>query len=158
MTTWISQKIFLSTLLNMYLDNCKDDLEFLKNREIDEEKNKKQEERHEMDLLQRLEFVVNNDFERITYTEAVEIFQRSKPYKKKKFKFPVEWGKDLQSEHERYLVEKHFKKPVTVTAYPAASKAFYMRINEDEKTVAAMDILFPDIGEIVGGSQRRRKT
>ena len=148
---------FLKYVINYVLEQCKDDLEFLKTRELNEEKNMKQEERHEMNLIERLEFVVNNEFERITYTEAVKILQNSKPYKKKRFKFPVEWGKDLQSEHERYLVEKHFKKPVTVTGYPAASKAFYMRVNEDEKTVAAMDILFPDIGEIVGGSQREER-
>ncbi|NNF01759.1 MAG: asparagine--tRNA ligase [Bacteroidia bacterium] len=148
---------FLKYVIQYTLENCVDDLEFLKKRELDEEKNIKQELRHEMNLVERLEFVVKNNFERITYTEAVEILQNSKHYKKKKFQFPVEWGKDLQSEHERYLVEKHFKKPVTVTAYPAASKAFYMRVNEDEKTVAAMDILFPDIGEIIGGSQREER-
>ena len=107
-----------------------------------------------MPLLDTLKFVLENDFERITYTEAIDILKNSKPYKKKKFEFPVEWGNDLQSEHERYLVEKHFKKPVIVRDYPKGIKAFYMKMNEDDKTVAAMDILFPGIGEVVGGSQR----
>ena len=108
-------------------------------------------------MIERLEFVVNNDFERITYTEAIDLLKQSKPYKKKKFKYPVDWGTDLQSEHERFLVEKHFKKPVIITDYPASFKAFYMRLNEDGKTVAAMDVLFPGIGEIVGGSQREER-
>ena len=107
--------------------------------------------------MQKLEFVLSNAFERITYTEAISILLESSHYKKKKFKYPVEWGIDLQSEHERYLVEKHFKKPVIVTGYPAAIKAFYMRMNDDGKTVAAMDILAPGIGEIVGGSQREER-
>jgi len=108
-------------------------------------------------LVDRLKFVIDNDFERITYTEAIDILRNSKPFKKKKFKFPVEWGTDLQSEHERFLVEKHFKKPVIIIDYPASFKAFYMRLNEDGKTVAAMDILFPGIGEIIGGSQREER-
>ena len=107
-----------------------------------------------MGLIEKLEFVVNNEFQRITYTEAIDILINSPAYKKKKFKYDVTWGIDMQSEHERYLVEKHFKKPVIVTGYPKAIKAFYMRQNEDGKTVAAMDILAPGIGEIVGGSQR----
>jgi asparaginyl-tRNA synthetase len=110
-----------------------------------------------MPLMQRLEFVVNNQFERITYSEAIDILLNSSHYKKKKFKFNVEWGIDLQSEHERYLVEKHFQKPVIITGYPAKIKAFYMRMNEDGKTVAAMDILVPGIGEIIGGSQREER-
>jgi asparaginyl-tRNA synthetase len=110
-----------------------------------------------MPLIQRLEFVTNNKFERITYSEAIDILLNSNHYKKKKFKFNVEWGIDLQSEHERYLVEKHFQKPVIITGYPAAIKAFYMRMNEDGKTVAAMDILVPGIGEIIGGSQREER-
>ena len=108
--------------------------------------------------MDRLDFVINNNFKRITYSEAFEILKNSKPNKKKKFKFPIlEWGVDFQSEHERYLVEKHFKKPVIIYNYPAKIKAFYMRLNEDKKTVKAMDILFPGIGEIVGGSQREER-
>jgi asparaginyl-tRNA synthetase len=110
-----------------------------------------------MGLVEKLEFVVGNEFERITYTQAIDILLQSKPYKKKQFKYPVEWGIDLQSEHERYLVEKHFKKPVIVTDYPKEIKSFYMRLNDDGKTVAAMDILAPGIGEIVGGSQREER-
>lgn len=148
---------FLKYLIEYVLENCKDDLNFLAQREAQEEKSKPQNERHEMGLIERLEFVTENNFERITYTQAIELLQQSKPYKKKKFKYPVEWGTDLQSEHERYLVEKHFKKPVIITDYPASFKAFYMRSNEDRKTVAAMDVLFPGIGEIMGGSQREER-
>lgn len=148
---------FLKCVISAAIDQCSEDLDFLMKRELEEEKNLKAEERHELNLLERLKLVVDNNFERITYTEAIETLQNSKPYKKKKFKFPVDWGKDLQSEHERFLVEKHFKKPVSVTAYPAASKAFYMRVNDDGKTVATMDILFPGIGEIIGGSQREER-
>ncbi len=148
---------FLQYLCRYALENNRDDVEFLNQREIQENKSKPQQERPELNLIERLEFVVNNTFERITYTEAIEVLQRSKPYKKKKFKYPVEWGKDLQSEHERFLVEKHYNKPVIITSYPASFKAFYMRSNEDEKTVAAMDVLFPGIGEIVGGSQREER-
>ena len=122
-----------------------------------EEKQKPQNQRQEMGLIEKLEFVVNNDFQRITYTEAIDILLDSKPHKKKKFQYDVAWGIDLQSEHERYLVEQHFKKPVIVTDYPKDIKAFYMRMNEDNKTVAAMDILAPGIGEIVGGSQREER-
>jgi asparaginyl-tRNA synthetase len=148
---------FLRFLCKYALENNRSDIEFLNAREIDENKGKPEKDRPELNLIERLEFVINNTFERITYTEAIELLQASTPYKKKKFKFPVEWGKDLQSEHERYLVEKHFKKPVIITAYPASFKAFYMRANEDGKTVAAMDVLFPGIGEIVGGSQREER-
>lgn len=148
---------FLKYCCAYILDNCKDDLEFLNERGIKEDQQKPQNERQELSLIERLEFVVKNSFERITYTKAIELLQQSKPYKKKKFKYPVEWGTDLQSEHERYLVEKHFKKPVVITDYPASFKAFYMRLNEDGKTVAAMDVLFPGIGEIVGGSQREER-
>lgn len=148
---------FLQYCVKYILDNCAEDLEFLVNREEQEEKQKPQNERNELGLRDRMEFVVDNDFERITYTEAIEILQNSKPYKKKKFKFPVEWGTDLASEHERYLVEKHFKKPVILYNYPAEIKAFYMRNNDDGKTVAAMDVLFPGIGEIIGGSQREER-
>jgi asparaginyl-tRNA synthetase len=146
---------FLKNVIQYALENCADDLEFLNNRLLDEEKNKKKEEQSEMTLLERLKFVVDNQFERITYTEAIDILRNSKPNKKKKFQYLIEqWGADLQSEHERYLVEKHFKKPVILTDYPKEIKAFYMKQNEDSKTVRAMDILFPGIGEIVGGSQR----
>lgn len=140
------------------LEHCKDDLEFLAQRLADEEKQKPQNERSEMGLIEKLQFCLANDFERLTYTEAVEILKNSKPNQKKQFKYLIEgWGADLQSEHERYLVEKHFKKPVILTDYPKDIKAFYMRQNEDGKTVRAMDILFPGIGEIVGGSQREER-
>ena len=148
---------FLKHLAQYALDNCKDDLEFLTNKELQEDKSKPQADRNELSLTERLEFVANNGFERITYTEAINILERSKPYKKKKFKFLPAWGKDMQTEHERFLVEKHFKKPVIIVDYPASFKAFYMRQNEDGKTVAAMDILFPGIGEIIGGSQREER-
>lgn len=148
----------LKYVIRYVLDHCADDLEFLRNRLLQEEKGKPQNERSEMDLVEKLEFVVNNDFERLTYTEAIDILMRSKPNKKKKFSYVIEeWGADLQSEHERFLVEKHFKKPVILTDYPKDIKAFYMRLNDDEKTVRAMDILFPGIGEIVGGSQREER-
>jgi len=146
---------FLKFLIKYALDNCLDDLEFLKNRALEEEKNRPLAERSEMDLLERLNFILNNPFERISYTEAIEILKNSKPNKKGKFQFPIErFGADLQSEHERYLVEKHFKKPVILYNYPKEIKAFYMKQNDDGKTVKAMDVLFPGIGEIVGGSER----
>jgi asparaginyl-tRNA synthetase len=145
----------LKYLIAYALDNCKDDLEFLSKRLQDEEKNKKAEERSPMELVEKLRFVLEGDFARITYTEAIDILRNSKPNKKKRFQFVIEgWGADLQSEHERYLVEKHFKKPVIVTGYPKEIKSFYMKLNEDGKTVRAMDVLFPQIGEIIGGSQR----
>lgn len=148
---------FLKYLVQYALDNCADDLAFLNQRLLDDEKNKKKEERSEMSLMERLQFIVENDFERITYTEAIDILRNSKPNKKKKFQFLIdEWGADLQSEHERFLVEKHFKKPVILYNYPKQIKAFYMRQNGDE-TVAAMDVLFPGIGEIIGGSQREER-
>lgn len=148
---------FLSYICKYVMDNCADDVQFLNDRELKEDQSKPMAERNEMSLIERLNFVINNDFERITYTEAIDLLRNSKPYKKKKFKYPVEWGTDLQSEHERYLVEKHFKKPVIIRDYPASFKAFYMRLNEDGKTVGAMDILFPGIGEIIGGSQREER-
>lgn len=148
---------FLKYIIRYALENCADDLAFLNNRSVEEEKTKKQEERSEMSLLERLNFIVENKFERLNYTEGVEILKNSNYNKKGKFQFPVEWGVDLQSEHERYLVEKHFKKPVILTNYPKEIKAFYMRQNEDGKTVRAMDILFPGIGEIIGGSQREER-
>jgi asparaginyl-tRNA synthetase len=143
------------------LDHCREDLEFLQEREMNEDKQKPVDERQAMPLLERLNMIVSNQFERITYTEAIDILLQSNHFKKKKFKYPVEWGIDMQSEHERYLVEKHFQKPVIITGYPAAIKAFYMRMNEPDaqgrQTVAAMDILVPGIGEIIGGSQREER-
>ena len=149
---------FIKYILQYILDHCKEDLVFLDQRLTQEEKSKPQAERSEMGLLEKIQFVVANEFKRISYTEAIYILKKSKPNKKKKFKFPVnEWGVDLQSEHERFLVEKHFKCPVVLFDYPAQIKAFYMRLNEDQKTVGAMDILFPGIGEMVGGSQREER-
>ena len=149
---------FIKNILQYILDHCKEDLAFLDERLTQEEKNKPQVERSEMGLLEKIQFVVANEFKRISYTEAIVILRNSKLNKKKKFKFPVnEWGVDLQSEHERFLVEKHFKCPVVLFDYPAQIKAFYMRLNEDQKTVRAMDILFPGIGEMVGGSQREER-
>jgi asparaginyl-tRNA synthetase len=145
---------FLKYLIKYALDNCMDDLQFLSKRLQDEEKNKKADERS-MELIEKLQFVLANDFIRLPYTEAIDILKNSKPNKKGKFKYPIEgFGSDLQSEHERYLVEKHFKKPVILTDYPKDIKAFYMKQNDDGKTVRAMDVLFPQIGEIIGGSQR----
>ncbi|RLD45928.1 MAG: asparagine--tRNA ligase, partial [Bacteroidetes bacterium] len=142
----------LQYLAKYALDNCNDDLQFLSKRLQEEEKGKKEADRS-MELIEKLNFVVENKFERVTYTEAINILRNSKPNKKKKFSYVIEgWGADLQSEHERYLVEKHFKKPVILIDYPANIKAFYMKLNDDGKTVRAMDILFPGIGEIVGGS------
>ena len=148
---------FLKFCLNHVLENALEDLTFLQEREQQEDKSKPQEERQTTPLVERLKFVVDSPFERITYTEAIDILMNSNHYKKKKFKYDVSWGIDLQSEHERYLVEKHFQKPVIITGYPAAIKAFYMRLNEDGKTVAAMDMLVPGIGEIIGGSQREER-
>ncbi|MFT5819604.1 MAG: asparaginyl-tRNA synthetase [Crocinitomix sp.] len=148
---------FLSYICQYVMDNCADDIQFLNDRELKEDSKKPMADRNPMSLIERLTFVIENDFERITYTEAIDLLRNSKPYKKKKFKYPVEWGTDLQSEHERFLVEKHFKKPVIIRDYPASFKAFYMRLNEDGKTVGAMDILFPGIGEIIGGSQREER-
>lgn len=146
---------FIKSVIGYALENNREDLEFLAARLAEEEKQKPQQERSEMGLIEKLEFVLNNEFQRLTYTEAIDILKNSKPNKTKKFNYLIEeWGADLQSEHERYLVEKHFKKPVILTDYPAAIKAFYMKQNADGKTVRAMDILFPGIGEIVGGSQR----
>ncbi len=150
---------FVQYVIKYALDNCQDDLAFLEKRLIEEEKNKPQNERSPMPLLEKLQFVVDNEFERLTYTKAIEILLQSKPHKEKKFQYPVEWGIDLQSEHERYLVEKHFKKPVILTHYPREIKAFYMkqeveRPEDKGPTVRAMDVLFPGIGEMIGGSQR----
>ncbi|MDB5129253.1 MAG: asnS, partial [Mucilaginibacter sp.] len=148
----------LKYVIRYALDKNKDDIEFLSQRLLDEEKQKPQQDRSELNLLEKLQFCLENDFERLTYTEAIEILKESTPNKKKKFQYLIEgWGTDLQSEHERYLVEKHFKKPVILTDYPKEIKSFYMRQNDDGKTVAAMDILFPGIGEIVGGSQREER-
>jgi asparaginyl-tRNA synthetase len=152
---------FIKYIIRFAMDNNREDLEFLAQRLADEEKQLPQDKRSEMGLMEKLEFVLNNNFERITYTEAIDILLQSPAYKKKKFQYDVKWGIDMQSEHERYLVEKHFKKPVIVTNYPAAIKAFYMRQDEGceagRETVAAMDILAPGIGEIVGGSQREER-
>jgi len=149
---------FIKYIIKYALEHNREDLDFLAARLVEEEKQKPQNERSEMGLIEKLEFVVNNDFERLTYTEAIEILKNSPANKKKKFQYPIDkWGIDLQSEHERYLVEKHFKKPVILINYPKEIKAFYMRQNDDEKTVAAMDILAPGIGEIVGGSQREER-
>ena len=147
----------LKYVIEYTLKHNREDLEFLAQRLADEEKQKPMNERSDMPLIEKLEFVLNNKFERITYTEAINILLESPAYKKKKFQYDVSWGIDMQSEHERYLVEKHFKKPVIVTGYPKEIKAFYMRQNDDGKTVAAMDILAPGIGEIVGGSQREER-
>ena len=149
---------FIKWVLNYVLEHCQDDLAFLEKRLLDEEKTKPQAERSEMALIEKLKFVADNNFKRVSYTEAIAILRNSKPNKKKKFDYIIdEWGADLQSEHERFLVEKHFKCPVILFDYPAKIKAFYMRLNEDEKTVRAMDVLFPGIGEIVGGSQREER-
>jgi len=153
---------FCKYLINHILENYSAELEFLDQRIQNLEKNMPKNERRAMGLIETLRFVVDNDFERITYTDAVNILRNSKPYKKGKFEYDVEWGKDLQAEHERYLVEKKFKKPVIVRDYPASIKAFYMRMNDEQegvpgKTVAAMDVLFPGIGEVIGGSQREER-
>jgi asparaginyl-tRNA synthetase len=149
---------FIQYVVKYAVDHCKDDLKFLEGRLLDEEKSKPQAERSEMALLEKLQFVLEHSFKRVSYTEAIDILKDSTPNKKKKFQFLIEeWGADLQSEHERFLVEKHFKCPVILYDYPANIKAFYMRLNEDGKTVRAMDILFPGIGEIVGGSQREER-
>jgi len=150
---------FVKSVIRYALEHCADDLAFLENRLKEEEKTKKKEEQSEMTLIEKLRFVVDNNFERLTYTEAVEILRNSKPAKKGQFQYEVSWGIDLQSEHERYLVEKHFKKPVILTNYPRAIKSFYMKQDDESSaapgpTVRAMDVLFPGIGEIIGGSQR----
>lgn len=151
----------LKFCINYILENCREDLEFLQEREINEDKQKPMNERQPMPLIERLNIISENSFERITYTQAIDILLASSEYKKKKFKYEIEWGSDLQSEHERFLVEKHFKRPVIITGYPKKIKSFYMRNNApDEKgreTVAAMDILVPGIGEIIGGSQREER-
>ena len=145
---------FLQSVCGYILENCAEDLTFLDKRYGQEQSQKPQNERSHLGLLESIKFVVDNKFKRLSYTEAIDVLRNSKAYKKKKFQFPVEWGIDLQSEHERYLVEKEFKCPVILSDYPAEIKAFYMRQNDDGKTVAAMDVLFPGVGEIVGGSQR----
>lgn len=148
----------LQYLIRHALENNREDLDFLNQRLLDEEKQKPQNERSEMALIDKLNFCIENKFERVTYTEAIAILRESNHNKKKKFQYLIDkWGVDLQSEHERYLVEKHFKKPVILTDYPKEIKSFYMRQNDDGKTVAAMDILFPGIGEIIGGSQREER-
>ena len=149
---------FIQNVIKNIFEKCKDDIVFLSDRLEKEEMSKPKNQRSELSLLERIEFVINNNFKRVTYSDAFEILRNSKPNKKGKFKYPVkEWGIDFQSEHERFLVEKYFKSPVIVYDYPAKIKAFYMRLNDDAKTVRAMDILFPGIGEIVGGSQREER-
>lgn len=148
----------LKYLLKYVLDNCMEDIVFLEQRLLEEEKQKPQDSRSEMSLTEKLNFCISNSFQRLTYTEAIDILKNSTPNKKGKFQYPIDkWGADLQSEHERYLVEKHFKKPVILTNYPKEIKAFYMRLDDDGKTVRAMDVLFPGIGEIIGGSQREER-
>jgi len=151
----------LKYICQYVMTNCADDLKFLNDRDAQEQTQKPQNERNELGLIERLQFVTQNDFQRITYTEAINVLVNSNHYKKKKFQYDVEWGTDLQSEHERYLVEKEYKRPVIITDYPASFKAFYMRRNDHsepgKETVAAMDILFPGIGEMVGGSQREER-
>ena len=149
---------FLKYILQYILDNCSDDLIFLDERLKKEESQKPKIERSELDLIDKIKFTINNKFVRVSYTEAFEILRNSNYNKKKKFNYIIdEWGCDFQSEHERFLVEKHFKSPVVIYDYPASIKAFYMRLNSDEKTVRAMDVLFPGIGEIIGGSQREER-
>lgn len=149
---------FMKSVITYILNNNNEDLEFLNTRLLNEEKTKPQAERSSMSLIEKLNFVTQNNFKRVSYTEAIDILRDSKPNKKKKFKYIInDWGTDLQSEHERFLVEKHFKCPVILFDYPAQIKAFYMRLNEDGKTVRAMDILFPGIGEIIGGAQREER-
>ena len=149
---------FIKSVLTYVLEHCEEDLAFLNERFVQEEKTKPQLQRSDLSLLEKLKFVANNNFKRVSYTEAIDILRNSKPNKKKKFQYPInEWGTDLQSEHERFLVEKHFKCPVILFDYPANIKAFYMRLNEDGKTVRAMDVLFPGIGEMVGGAQREER-
>jgi len=148
---------FCKYLIAYVLEHHGEDLAFLDQRLAEEEKQLPVEKRREFGLLEQLKFVVDNDFERITYDEAIRILQQSKPYRKGQFEFPVDWGRDLQAEHERYLVEREFRKPVIVRNYPKDIKAFYMRLNDDGKTVAAMDVLFPGIGEVIGGSQREER-
>ena len=149
---------FIKYIIKYVYDKCKNEIVFLSNRLQKEEQNIPKNERNDFSLEERINFVINNDFVRITYSEAFDILKNSKPNKKGKFKFPLnEWGVDFQSEHERFLVEKYFKCPVVVYDYPSKIKAFYMRMNDDKKTVKAMDILFPGIGEIVGGSQREER-
>lgn len=148
----------LQYLVRYALDNCQEDLEFLNKRAQDEDASKPLDQRNELSLLERLKFVTENEFQKLSYTEAIDILKNSNPNKKKKFQYLInDWGVDLQSEHERFLVEKHFKKPVILYNYPKDIKSFYMRQNEDDKTVAAMDVLFPGIGEIIGGSQREER-
>ncbi len=149
---------FMKSILDYILQNNQEDLMFLDQRLSQEDKSKPHVERSEMSLIEKIKFVVDNNFKRVSYTEAIDILRNCKPNKKKKFKYIInEWGADLQSEHERFLVEKHFKCPVILFDYPANIKAFYMRLNEDGETVRAMDILFPGIGEMAGGSQREER-
>ena len=149
---------FLKYILEFMISSCKEDLKFLNERLSKEQIQKPKNERDEMTLLEKIKFTIDNKFVRITYSDAFEILKNSNYNKKKKFNFLIdEWGSDFQSEHERFLVEKHFKSPVIIYDYPSKIKAFYMRLNDDKKTVRAMDVLFPGIGEIIGGSQREER-
>jgi asparaginyl-tRNA synthetase len=149
---------FLKNILQFILDNCSEDLAFLDQRLLKEESQKPKNERSEFTLIEKIKFTIDNEFVRLSYSEAFEILRNSNYNKKKKFKYLLdEWGCDFQSEHERFLVEKHFKSPVIIYDYPSKIKAFYMRLNDDGKTVRAMDVLFPGIGEIIGGSQREER-
>jgi asparaginyl-tRNA synthetase len=149
---------FLKYVLEYIMDSCKEDLKFLDERLIKEQSQKPKNERDELSLIEKINFTINNEFKRISYSDAFEILKNSNYNKKKKFNYLItEWGCDFQSEHERFLVEKHFKSPVIIYDYPSKIKAFYMRLNDDEKTVRAMDVLFPGIGEIIGGSQREER-
>ena len=149
---------FLKYLLQYILKTCSEDITFLDDRLSKEESQKPKIERSELNLVEKIKFTIDNKFIRVSYSEAFEILRNSNYNKKKKFKYLIdEWGCDFQSEHERFLVEKHFKSPVIIYDYPSSIKAFYMRLNSDNKTVRAMDVLFPGIGEIIGGSQREER-
>ena len=149
---------FVKYILNYVLKNCDEDLKFLDQRLSKEESQKPKNKRNDLSLIEKINFTINNKFTRVSYSEAFDILKNSNHNKKKKFEYPIDkWGSDLQSEHERFLVEKHFKAPVIIYDYPSKIKAFYMRLNDDNKTVRAMDVLFPGIGEIIGGSQREER-
>ena len=149
---------FVKYILNYVLKNCDEDLKFLDQRLFKEESQKPKNIRNDLSLIEKINFTINNKFTRVSYSEAFDILKNSNHNKKKKFEYPIDkWGSDLQSEHERFLVEKHFKAPVIIYDYPSKIKAFYMRLNDDNKTVRAMDVLFPGIGEIIGGSQREER-
>lgn len=149
---------FVKYILNYVLKNCDEDLKFLDQRLFKEESQKPKNKRNDLSLIEKINFTIDNKFTRVSYSEAFDILKNSNYNKKKKFEYSIDkWGSDLQSEHERFLVEKHFKAPVIIYDYPSKIKAFYMRLNDDNKTVRAMDVLFPGIGEIIGGSQREER-